>query len=800
MPDDYKPSAAEASHGKSPADQSVKQVVCTSCDGFCPVQAKVEDGRVTKITTRDHPMFRGVLCMKGAYSPKHYAHPDRVLYPLKRVGERGGNEWEQVSWDEAMDDIAARLQKVIDQYGPEAFAVSQSGATGLGDNGLCRRFMNHVGSPNWIGGVSYCAGNTAAINRYVYGWFPRADILNSKCIVLIGHDPRRHSWTMEYKSIRMAQAAGAKLIVIDPRRSENAERADLWLPLRSGTDAALLLGWLNVIIEEELYDKDFVRDWTVGFEELTARAKEYPLDRVSKITGVDPDLIAESARMYATSGPACIPWTPVTDQQVSSTSAIRLQCMLRALCGHLDVPGGDQLIGFNPAVRSDSEIEMHEILSDEQKAKQLGADQFPAFTYRGTGVLSDASEKVWGVRWANLVGGCYMAHPMAIFKAMAESDPYPVRAFFAMANNTLGAFANARRAYEGLMKQDLIVAFEHILSPTAQIADYVLPGDSWLERPSMQAGISEQAMQPPGECKNVVYFWHELAIRMGMGDAFPWSTPEEMFDYRFEPGGKTWADVVEAGRPPNMHRGQAGDDGDRKYLKTGFATPSGKVELYSKVLEDLGFDPLPYYREGLEPSEKYPLASFVGLPDDEFFRSGHRHIPELRNRAEDPTFFMNPADAENLAIIDGEWVRLETPGGQMLGRVYTRTSMPVGLVRIPHGWWKPESRKGGDHLSGHWAFTDAQLAPDDDLDLVDYEQGVPHLKGTPCAVTKLTADEITKLEAEYGPTNALPRGPEGKVLKSKALPDEFDFMEDEDVGEGVEFEAAQLSLYGRYSM
>jgi anaerobic selenocysteine-containing dehydrogenase len=763
----------------------------------------VVDGQAVKITTRDHPLFKGVLCMKGAYAPKHFSHPDRVLYPLKRVGERGSGKWERVTWDEAMDDIAARLQKVIDQYGPEAFAVAQSGATGLGDNGLCRRFMNYIGTPNWIGGVSYCAGNTAAINRYVYGWFPRSDILNSKCIVLIGHDPRRHSWTMEYKAIRMAQANGAKLIVIDPRRSENAERADLWLPLRSGTDAAMLLGWLNVIIEENLYDKEFVRDWTVGFDKLAERVREYPVERVSQITGVEPERIAEAARMYATSGPACIPWAPVTDQQVSSTSAIRLQCMLRALCGHLDVKGGDQLIGFNPAVRSDSEIEDHEILSPEQKAKQLGSDQFPAFTYRGTGAFSDASEKVWNIRWANLVGGCYMAHPMALFKAMAESDPYPVRTTFAMANNILAAFANSKRAYEGLMKQDLIVAFEHAMSPTAQISDYVLPGDSWLERPSMQAGISDQAMEPPGECRNVVYFWHELAKRMGLGEHFPWSTAEEMLDYRLERSGKKWKDVVAAGtagKAPNLHKGGAEHDGERKYLKTSFATPSGKVELYSEVLENLGFDPLPYYREAMQTSEKYPLSSFVGWPEDEFFRSGHRQVPELRKRAEDPIFYMCPKDVEAMDIREGQWARLETTTGAMLGRVYAHSSMPKGLVRIPHGWWKPESRQGGDHLSGIWSFSDGQLAADDDLELVDAEQGVPHLKGCPCSVTKLTEAEVKALEAEYGPTNELPHGPEGKVLKSKALPGEFDFMEDEDIGEGIEFEAAQLSLYGRYSM
>jgi hypothetical protein len=175
-------------------------------------------------------------------------------------------------------------------------------------------------------------------------------------------------------------------------------------------------------------------------------------------------------------------------------------------------------------------------------------------------------------------------------------------------------------------------------------------------------------------------------------------------------------------------------------------------------------------------------------------------VPELRQRAEDPMFFLNPADVSALSMSDGDWARVETTTGAMLGRVYGRTGMPQGLVRVPHGWWKPESRQGGDHLSGMWDFNEAQLAEDEDLSLVDAEQGVPHLKGAPCAVVKLNEAEVAALESEYGPTTALPRGPEGKVLKSKALPGEFDFMEDDDVGEGIEFEAAQLSLYGRYSM
>lgn len=768
-----------------------KSVTCSSCDGLCPLQATVKDGRVVKVSAHDNPLLQDVICVKGAYAPKSFAHPDRVQYPLKRVGERGSGEWERVSWDDAMDDIGQRLRAIVDQYGPESLAVAASNVNMSLDSGMTRRFMNLLGSPNFISGVAFCMGNTAAVNRMVYGWYPHADLFRAKCIVLFGHDPRRHCWTMEYKMIRFAQAQGAKLIVLDPRKSENAEAADLWLPLRSGTDAAMCLGWLNVIIEEELYDKEFVEDWTVGFDALAERVREYPLDRVSGITGVEPELIAEAARLYAATSPAAIPWSPITDQQVSSTSAIRLQCILRALTGNLDIQGGENFAGFNPNIRSDTEMELHDVLSEEQKAKQLGADRYPVFTYRGMAPLADATERVWGTRWANLISGCYMAHPTAVFKAMLEGDPYPAKAFIALANNTLMSFVDTRRIYDALMNQDLIVVYEHMKTPTAQLADYILPGDSWLERPSMFAGISERAMDPPGECRSVYFFWRELAKRMGLAEHFPWESEEALLTHKLEPSGQTWKDVLATkSLPGNKH-------GEKKYLATGFATPSGKVELYSSVLEGLGFDPLPYYREATAPTDEFPLSLFIGLPDDEFYRSGHRHIPELRKRLPDPTLFLNPDDAQTLKIEQNDWAKVETPNGAMTARASIVPAMPKGLVRVPHGWWKPESKRGLESLSGMWAFADAQLHGGQDPGLMDLEQGVPHLKGAPCRVTKLNAKEVGALEAQYGATNQLEMGPTGVVAQAERP--EADFMYDNDIGEGVEFDAVELSRYGRES-
>lgn len=715
-----------------------KGVLCASCDISCALTAEVDQGRVVKISQSKNPLLKDNICMKGVYAPKGFAHPDRVLHPLRRVGERGSGKWEQVSWDEAMTDIAKRLRTIADEHGPEALAVSTSEWNTSVDNGAGRRFMNHFGSPNWISGVALCAGNTAAVNRLVYGWFPFSDFARTKCIVLFGHNPRRHSWTPIYNMIRAAKVRGAKIIVLDPRRNETVDIADCYVPLRAGTDAAMMLGWVNVIINEQLYDKDFVKNWCVGFEALRERVKEFPLERVAQITGVDANLIRESARMYATAKSAAIPWTPITDQQRNSTSAIRLQAILRALTGNVDSPGGDLFMPFHPDVVSESEIECHEALPQAQKDKQLGSDKHPVFTYRGMAALKEPSKRVWGLEYTNLVTGSYMAIPSATFRAMAGEGPYPVKAFFVLGNNTLLSYGNMKLIHKAMLNQDLIVVHEHFKTPTAQLADYILPGDSWLERPQIWTGFgwagvlatSEKAMEPPGECRSVYDFWRDLAWRMGYKEAFPWETLEAMLDYRIKATGKRFNEFAAE------FEFKLPDFKTRKYLKTGFATPSGKVELYSSVLESLGLDPLPYFREEPEAGPAFTSRLFAGLRENEYFQTGGRHIPELRRRNPEPNIFVNANEAAKWNIGDGEWVEVETKIGKVTMKTSVREDMPDNLIRVPHGWWKPEMEQGLGKLSGAWQFADAQMCPDDD-DFLDREQGLPHLRGIPCKVNKI---------------------------------------------------------------
>ena len=236
---------------------------------------------------------------------------------------------------------------------------------------------------------------------------------------------------------------------------------------------------------------------------------------------------------------------------------------------------------------------------------------------------------------------------------------------------------------------------------------------------------------------------------------------------------------------------------ERKYETTGFATPSGKVELSSSILDGFGFDALPYYREVAGGGDEYPLSMFIGLPDDEYYRTGHRHIPELRKRAHDPAFYLSHQEMQAHKLDDGDWARVSTSTGSMVGRAFLRAGMPAGLIRVPHGWWKPESQTGLEHLSGMWSFADAQITPDEEPGLIDLEQGIPHMKGVPCALAKLSASEVGELEAVFGPTQDMANAVEQNM--TKRAPKTPDFMDDVEFGEDVEFEAVELSLYGRSS-
>ncbi len=709
-----------------------KHVLCATCDISCQLVATRKPGEknFTLKGDYDNPMAPGAICAKGKLAQSTFDHPNRLLNPLKRVGERGEGKWAEISWEQALNEIAEKLRGVIEQYGPEALAVTSGPWNCSTESGMTRRFMNLLGSPNYISPVALCLGNTAAVNRLTYGWMPLADFENTQCIVLMGHNTNSQSWVWEYVRQKLAEKRGAKLIVFDPRRSPNAERADVHLAINPGTDVVMCMGWINVILSEELYDKEFVRDWTVGFEALRNRVfEDFSLDFVSKETGVSIEMIQSAARMYAEANGAIIPWSPITDQQVSSTSAIRAISILRAITGNLDAPGGEMLMGTHSDLLPESELELTERLSQEQRKKQLGYDKHPVFTFKAADLLKEHSERVFGEAYPNIVKGTHMAVPSPTFRAMAYGDPYPVKAFFAIANNALMGFGNQTLVRKAMLNQDLNVCFEQFMTPTANLCDYVLPGDSWMERPNMLDGYNWAALtmtsnklyDPPGECRNIYDVWHGLAQRMGLHEYFPWASLTELFDHRLEKLGTDFENYK------NRYKLKLAKYKYYNYRHTGFATPSGKVELSSSVLSDLGFDPLPYYRN-LSTTKEFPLKLFVGLREPQFFQSGQRHNRALRKGNRFPRTFLNVVDVERYGLTEGEWATIETVVGKIHMLVTIRDDIPEGLIRVPHGWWLPEENDFGE--SEH---NDGLVIPDSE-EYLDREQGIPHLKGVPCRI------------------------------------------------------------------
>ena len=729
-----------------------KKVTCAMCDMACQLEGVIEGGRVKAIKADfNHPVTPGAICVKAANAPEYYNHPDRLLYSLKRVGRRGSGEWERVTWDQALDDIADRLKVIVDEHGPEALAVTSNVWNTSVESGTIRRFMNLLGTPNYISGVSMCAGNTAAVSRMTCGWFPTPDFENCNLIVLGGHVPTRQNWSAMWVRLTRALDRGAKMIVLDPRPNPHVKDATLWLPLHAGTDAALYMGWIRVILDEELYDKEFVENWTLGLDKLKERLEDYPLERVAKITGVEESLIQESARMYATEGPAIIPWVPMLDKQINSTSAIRCQNILRGICGYFDVPGGDLLTGFNTEVAPENDYELHERLSQAQKDKQLRNGGHNAFTYEGMAPLMDATERVWGRPYANIATGCYMAHPPSVFKAMLTGDPYPVKAFFIAGNNPLMSYANQSQTYAAILNQDLVVCFDLFKTPSAQLADYILPGNSWLERDHLHDFwgwtsanmISHKLMDAPGECRGGYDLWRGLAMRMGLGDEFPWETTEEIYDDRVKGLGMNWAEF--SAKFNNLY---VSEYKYKKYEEKGFATPSGKLELYSNTLEQIGHDPLPYYRERPQPDDM-PFKLFIGIRDDEYFHTAQRQLKKLRQKTPYPLMFMCPDDVKDHKLIEDDWYEVQSPSGTITLKLEVRKDIPKGVVRVPRGWWIPEMDEGGESLSGVWLHADALLVPDTE-DFQDKEQGVVDMTTIPCRVKPGHEPEWVEKAKELG--------------------------------------------------
>lgn len=682
----------------------------------------VDNGKVVKITgDPDHPISRGVLCERGRLMLDHIYHPDRLNYPLKRVGERGEGKWERVSWEQALDEVAEKLAKLKEEYGAETLAFTHG--TKRTYHWDCRRFFNLFGSPNTCGVNTICMCPSYATEYATYGGMVvGSEITAAQCVVIWGCNASKSSPVGLYPQIVQARKNGAKLIVVDPRMTKEAESADLWLQIRPGTDLALMLGWIRYILANDLWDKEFVSNYTIGFDELKAAVESYTPEKVEEITTVPADLVVEAVRTYATVSPAVIPFGLGLDKQgVNSTQCARGRAILRALTGNLEIPGGDvfSLAGDIGKIHDWEYLELNDMIPESQRVKQLGADKYPFFGFPGWERNLAANKKLpEGYLAAPEAWHSNLAHAREVMDAIITGKPYPVKAAITLANNPLLALPNTQHVFEALKALELYVVMEYYMTPSAAMADYVLPASTTVEQSEMWLTpgfcvACPQGIEPINERRNSYYFYRQLGLRLGQEQYWPWETVEDVYDHCLEPIGLTFRQLAE-------QNGVFGQRKYRQYEEHGFGTPSGKVELKSSIFEELGADPLPAYHEPLwsprssDPAitEKYPLILITGSRFMPMYHSEQRHIEKARKKVPDPLVSIHPDTAENLGLAEGDWAVISTPMGSIRQRVHLSEAIHPTMADAQHSWWFPERAEKLPDLFGAFESNTNILCPD----------------------------------------------------------------------------------------
>lgn len=690
--------------------QSLAWSAGPGCHGGCGVLLHVKDGKLQKIEgNANHPYNQGRLCPRALVLKEYMYHPDRLKKPLKRVGKRGEGKWQEMSWGETYDYMEEKMREIRDNYGAESMVFVQG--TGRNVGGWLVMLAYAYGSPNWLqGGIS---GNSCyhprlgsmAITEGAVAMPDAAQFLPQKyddpdwvvpeCTILWGQNPIPTCTDGFYGHWFVdLMRRGTKFIVIDPTYTWMASKADIWLQIRPGTDGALALSMLNVIINEGLYDREFVEKWTYGFDKLRQRVQDYPPSRVSEITWIPEEKIVETARFFATSHPANIQMGVPIDMAAQGVHVSNAIVSLWAITGNIDIPGGMVLAAyaFGVVPYPMSQEAVNKIYGDRideaQLKKRIGTETF--------GMVRD-------FHWR--------AQADMVTKAMLTGEPYPIKAAWIAGNNALVTGANPNQLLRAFDSLEFIVVADLFMSPTAaRLADVVLPAATFPERDVLRAWWSplnafERAVTVE-DCKPDEEICLEMARRLNPN--LPWKTAKDLFNYMLKNAGLTFEAVRDKGWmfPPRGHPSRPYKRYEKGLLrkdgKPGFNTPTGKVELYSTLLEKWGHDPLPYYEEPQmspvstpELAKEYPLILTSGRRTSTYYHSEHRMIRSLRELEPYPDMEIHPETARLLGIGDGDWVWIENPSGRCKRKARYSDRLHPKVVEVSHGWWLPEKAAEG---------------------------------------------------------------------------------------------------------
>jgi anaerobic selenocysteine-containing dehydrogenase len=638
--------------------------VCPMCLKSCGIDAYVSNGKLVKVTgMREHPFSQ--LCVKGKAAVDWVYSGERVTQPLREIN----GKWKEISWDEAFQFIGERLNHIRESSGAKALAV-HLGNPFIGSHvtALAKRFCSLYGTPNYTSSASLCftakaIGHGIALSNRMLPLFP--NYKGTRCVVVWGFNPEQ-SDTVEAANISSARRGGANLIVIDPRRIPLARRADIYAQIRPGTDVALALGLLNVIVGEELYDKQFVTDWAIGFDELREQVKEYSPETVEGITWVSAETIRQIARMYSTSKPATIAQGVSLDHCTNGVQASRAISIMVAITGNLDVLGGNTY-SF-PLRRTSLRVKGGVSVSDAIGAKY---PVFGRFTAETTSI--------------------------PIPEAILTGQPYSVRALMVQGSNPVLTWPNTSKVISALKKLDLLVVSDLFMTETAKLADVFLPAASFFEEDLLKdytmvglplVVIGRKAIEPLGDCLEGWKIWAELGKTMGYNEYFPWCNTDELFATLLEPTGMTVEKIKDTPGGVIFH-----EIGQREYLKSGFDTPSGKFEIFSPMMKEQGYSPLPTFVELAEKAasqpalaDKYPFVLISGPRIIAYTHSRFRNISRLHHRAPYPVVEINTASAREMGIGDGDIVAVESPRGSIRLKAKPTESIHPRVVSIVHGW------------------------------------------------------------------------------------------------------------------
>ena len=678
---------------------------CARMDhGGCALLVGVRDNRVVAVKgDPDGFLNRGYVCPKGLAAPQRLAAPGRLKHPLKRVGDRGGGRWRRISWEEALDAVSSNLSAVRARSGARSVAFCQGMPKGLEHFALIR-LANLFGSPNVVAVQDVCHAPREVSGMHTCGFYPVVDWHHPAELILIwGSNPTATNEEGQICALLQAQIErGAEIAVVDPRRTELAARAGHWLQVRPGTDAALALSMLHVVVTESLYDAEFVNRWTHGFEQLAERLADYAPEKTAETTWVAPELVRSCARSYARARPGAIAWGNAIEQTAGNFDTARSLINLMALCGNLDVPGGN-------------------IQANEPPQQRLGefvrADRQPAKPKEMIHARQGCIPRLMTVP------------PVHFRRAVLEGIPYPVKAAYIQCANPVLSYADSNLTEETLLKLDFLAVAEIFMTPTAALADVVLPAATHLEFDDIgHYGLGHGillarpgAVAPPGECRPDIEIVNELGRRMT--SAADWfGDYHEMLDGLLAPAGLTFDAFAERGY-------LRGEERFRKYEARGFKTPTGKVELSLSRAESEGLPDLPGFRELPEPADPdFPLV-LTSCKDPNYLHSSYRWLEKLRRRRPQPQVLVHPRTAEACGVAEGEDIIIETRHGRITQSVRLDAGIHPDVIFAAYGWWFPEME---ETQKSRWQRANFNCLTT--TETVGKQFGTPNLKGINCRI------------------------------------------------------------------